>query len=56
MAIVVPENEIRFREETPLVFSDRERDRFLQRRKPLQPSSARSSGDTMLKLGMVSPN
>jgi hypothetical protein len=28
-ARVVPEDEIRFREETPLVLSDRDRDRFL---------------------------
>jgi len=44
-AIVVPEDKIRFREETPLVLSDRERDRFLQAtEKPPQPSSARRSG------------
>jgi hypothetical protein len=29
-ARVVPEDEIRFREETPLVLSDRDRDRFLE--------------------------
>jgi hypothetical protein len=29
-ARVIPEDEIRFREETPLVLSDRDRDRFLR--------------------------
>lgn len=40
-AVVVPEDEIRFREETPLVLSDRDRDRFLQALdRPPRPSAA----------------
>jgi len=40
-ALVVPEDEIRFREETPLVLSDRDRDRFLRAiEKPPKPSAA----------------
>jgi uncharacterized protein (DUF1778 family) len=38
---IIPEDEIRFREETPLVLSDRDRDRFLQAlEKPPKPSAA----------------
>jgi uncharacterized protein (DUF1778 family) len=40
-ARVVPEDEVRFREETPLVLSDRDRDRFLQAlEKPPKPNAA----------------
>jgi uncharacterized protein (DUF1778 family) len=38
---VVAEDEIRFREEMPLILSDRDRDRFLQAlEKPPKPSAA----------------
>jgi uncharacterized protein (DUF1778 family) len=40
-AVVVPEDEIRFREESPLVLSDRDRDRFLRAlEKPPKPNAA----------------
>jgi uncharacterized protein (DUF1778 family) len=40
-ALVVPEDGIRFREETPLVLSDRDRDRFLLAiEKPPKPNAA----------------
>jgi uncharacterized protein (DUF1778 family) len=38
---VIPEDEIRFSEETPIVLSDRERERFLQALdRPSKPNAA----------------
>jgi uncharacterized protein (DUF1778 family) len=40
-ALVVPQDELRYREETPLVLSDRDRDRFLEAlEKPRKPGVA----------------